>query len=115
MRITVDHPSSDELTQESWAFYISDSWHDYDGIAVVLDTYTVSKRSNFREKLRAESEWSRWGTCGFGGVLRLDKPPKIPEWVRTSVVKKINESITFLPQTETPSAGVGVLPEKSES
>jgi hypothetical protein len=103
MRITVDHPSPDKLSQESWAFYVSDSWHGHDGIAVVLDSYTVSKRASVREKLRAESEWSRWGTHGFGSVIRLEKPPKVPQWVRTAVVKRINESILFLQQTDAPT------------
>jgi hypothetical protein len=110
MRINVDHPSPDELSQESWAFYVSDSWHGYDGIAVVLDSYTVSKRTSVRDKLRAESEWSRWGTRGFGSVMRLANPPEVPQWVRTSVVRKINESITFLQQTDA-STRVVVPPE----
>jgi hypothetical protein len=111
MRVTIDHPSPDGLSQESWAFYIADSWHDYDGIAVVLDSYTVSKRATVRDKLRAESEWSRWATRGFGSVMRLAKPPEVPQWVRTSVIKKINESITFLQQTDALTRVVA-LPER---
>ena len=103
MRITVDHPSSDGLSQKSWAFYVSDSWHGHDGIAVVLDSYTVSKRLTVRDKLRADSEWSRWGTRGFGSVMKLAKPPDVPPWLRASVVKKINESIMFLQQTDAPT------------
>ena len=113
MRVTIDHSSPDELSQESWGFYVSDGWHGYDGIAVVLDSYTVSKRSSIRDKLRAESEWSRWGTRGFGSVMRLAKPPEVPQWVRGRVVKKINESITFLQLTDTPTRVV-VPPESDE-
>jgi hypothetical protein len=113
MRITVDHPSPDGLSQESWAFYVSDSWHGHDGIAVVLDSYTVSKRFSSRDTLRAESEWSRWGTRGFGSVMKLAKPPEVPQWVRASVVKKINESITFLQLTDTPTRVV-VPPESPD-
>ena len=112
MRISVDHPSPDELSQESWAFYVSDSWHGHDGIAVVLDSYTVSKRATVRDKLRAESEWSRWGTRGFGSVMRLAKPPDVPQWVRANVIRKINESITFLPQSD--ASTVVVPPENRD-
>src|SRR5262245_28097614 len=105
MRITVDHLSTDELTQESWAFYVTDNWHGYDGIAVVLDAYMVSKRRQAGEQLRAESEWTRWGTRGFGNVTRLEKPPKLPQWVRTKALKKIHESIVFLNQSDAPVQG----------
>jgi hypothetical protein len=114
MRITVEHPSPDELSQESWAFYVSDSWHGHDGIAVVLDSYTVLKRPSVREKLRADSEWSRWGTAGFGGVKKLATPPEVPRWVRASVVKTINESIRFLQQTDAPTRVV-VPPESHDN
>jgi hypothetical protein len=100
MRITVDHPSRDELSHESWGFYVSDSWHGQEGIAVVLDRYTVSRRATVRDTLRAESEWSRWGTAGFGSVMKLSKPPQVPQWVRAIVVRKITDSIRFLSLTD---------------
>src|SRR5262245_49494808 len=103
MRITIDHLSRDELSQQSWAFYVTDNWHGREGIAVVLDRYTVSKRLSTGEKLRAEGEWSRWGTAGFGGVMKMAKPPEVPEWVRARVVAKINEAILFVRQTDAPS------------
>lgn len=106
MRITVDQPSADELSQQSWVFYVTDNWHGHDGIAVVLDNFIVSARRSVSEKFRAESEWSRWGTHGFGSVIRLEKPPHVPQWVRTNVIKRINESITFLRQSDTPALGI---------
>jgi hypothetical protein len=105
MRITVDHPSADELSQQSWVFYVTDNWHGHDGIAVVLDNFIVSTRRSVSEKFRAESEWSRWGTHGFGSVIRLENAPHVPQWVRTNVIKRINESITFLRQSDTPTLG----------
>jgi hypothetical protein len=115
MRVTIDHPSPNGLSQESWAFYVADSWHDYDGIAVVLDSYTVSRRLTANDKFRAESEWSRWATRGFGSVTRLVKPPEVPQWVRTNVIKKINESISFLQQTDTLSRVVTLPESQAES
>ena len=112
MRVSIEHASPDGLSQESWAFYIADSWHDYDGIAVVLDSYTVSKRATVRDRFRAESEWSRWATRGFGSVMRLAKAPDVPQWVRTNVIKKINESITFLQHTDSLTRVVS-LPERT--
>ena len=106
MRITVDHPSTDELSQQSWVFYVTDNWHGHDGIAVVLDNFIVSTRRHVSEKFRAESEWSRWGTHGFGSVIRLENAPHVPQWVRTTVIKRITESITFLRQSDTPTLGV---------
>lgn len=112
MRITVDHSSADKLTQETWAFYVTDNWHGHEGIAVVLDSYTVSKRRSAGDKLRAESEWSRWGTRGFGGVIKLDKPPKVPQWVRTNVLRKIHDSIVFLNQPDLPPQGSDAKPAR---
>ena len=106
MRITVDQPGADELSQQSWVFYVTDNWHGHDGIAVVLDNFIVSTRHSISEKFRAESEWSRWGTHGFGSVTRLEKPPHVPQFVRTNVIKRINESITFLSQSDTPTVGI---------
>lgn len=114
MRITVDHPSRDELSQESWGFYVSDSWHGQEGITVVLDRYTIAKRATVRDKLRADSEWSRWGTAGFGSVMKLSKPPQVPQWVRAIVAKRINESIRFLSHND-PSTLVGMPEESSTS
>jgi len=106
MRITVDQPSADELSQQSWVFYVTDNWHGHDGIAVVLDNFITSTRRTVGEKFRAESEWSRWGTHGFASVIRLDKPPHVPQSVRTNVIKRINESITFLRQSDRPTLDV---------
>jgi hypothetical protein len=106
MRITVDHPAADALSQQSWIFYVTDNWHGHDGIAVVLDNFVVSTRRSVSEKFRAESEWSRWGTHGFGSVIRLEKPPTVPQWVRTNVIKRINESITFIRQSHPTILGV---------
>jgi hypothetical protein len=106
VRITVEHPSTDELSQETWAFYVSDSWHGHDGIAVVLDSYTFSKRLTVRDKFRAHSEWSRWGTTGFGGVTKLANPAHVPPWVRDRVVRMITESITFLQPSDTTTHNV---------
>jgi hypothetical protein len=100
MRISVEHPSRDDLSKQSWDFYISDSWHGHEGIAVVLDRYTLSKRPTVGDKHRADSEWSRWGTAGFGGIMKLAKPPEVPQWVRARVVEKINESISFVQQSD---------------
>src|SRR5512147_1668162 len=123
MRIVIDHSSADGLSQESWAFYITDNWHGHEGIAVVFDTYTISKRATPGEKLRAQSEWSRWGTRGFGGVIKLDKPPKVPQWVRSNVLQKIQESIVFVNQSDAPMggsdraphSGSGSLPPRDQS
>ena len=113
MRITVEHPSVDNLSKETWAFYVSDSWHGHEGVAVVLDSYTVLKRLTVRDKFRAESEWSRWGTTGFGGVAKLAKPPNVPQWVRANVVKKITESIAFLQPSDS-TTHVGGPPESRD-
>ena len=78
---------------------------------MVLDRYTVSKRATVREKLRADSEWSRWGTAGFGSVMKLSKPPQVPQWVRAIVTKRINDSIRFLSQTD--ASAPGPMPEES--
>lgn len=123
MRIAIDHLSADQLSQESWAFYITDNWHGHDGIAVVLDTYTISKRATAGEKLRAQCEWSRWGTRGFGGVIKLDKPPKVPQWVRSNVLQKIQDSIVFVNQPDAPmhrsdrgpQSGSGSSPPRDQS
>jgi hypothetical protein len=105
MRITVDHPYADELSQQSWFFYVTDNWHGHDGIAVVLDNFIVSTRRSVSAKFRAERAWSRWGTHGFGSVIRLENAPHVPQWVRTNVIMRINESSTCLRQSDTPTLG----------
>jgi hypothetical protein len=100
VRITIDHPSPDGLTQESWTFWISDSYKGRDKISAVLDEYALWHRPSTRHKLRVQAKWERLSHGRCWGANELDAPVEPPQWVCDAVVKRITEAIAFLVETE---------------
>jgi hypothetical protein len=104
MNITIDIPSANSLSMESWRFWVSDSFRSTTGISAVLDSYTTSRRPSMRHKFRIEQKWERLNARArrYPGDGLLGTPPEMPQFVRDEVMKQINQSIVFVVETSSP-------------